>query len=142
MLKQRTFQTKTAPVPVAHKGRVITLKAADAKRAAALSVIGSHAKEKTMSRGVIAAPAIINIQGDGFTMERALSPQEIRYYALYWDRVVIPGNNLVYIGLPDEELLIESGVIERPRVGFKVLFGEPRLAMLSPRPNPWWQRSL
>jgi len=75
-----------------------------------------------MSRGVIAAPAIINIQGDGFTMERALSPQEIRYYALYWDRVVIPGNNLVYIGLPDEELLIESGVIERPRVGFQGAF--------------------
>ena len=76
-----------------------------------------------MSRGVIAAPAIINIQGEGFTMERALSPQEIRYYALYWDRVVIPGNNLVYIGLPDEELLIESGVIERPRVGFQGAFG-------------------
>lgn len=75
-----------------------------------------------MGRGVIAAPAIINIQGDGFMMERGLSPQEIRYYALYWDRVVIPGNNLVYIGLPDEELLIESGVIERPRVDFQGSF--------------------
>jgi hypothetical protein len=75
-----------------------------------------------MSRGVIAAPAIINIEGDGFTMERGLSPQEIRYYALYWDRVVIPGNNLIYVGLPDEELLIESGVIERPRVVFQGSF--------------------
>ena len=72
-----------------------------------------------MSRGVIAAPAIINIHGDGFTMERGLSPQELRYYLLYWDKVVIPGTNLVYVRLPEEDILIESGVIERPRVGFK-----------------------
>lgn len=76
-----------------------------------------------MTRGVIAAPAIISIHGDGFTMERGLSPQEIRYYALYWDKVVIPGSNLVYVGLPEEEILIQSGVIERPRVGFQGSFG-------------------
>lgn len=76
-----------------------------------------------MTRGVIAAPAIISIHGDGFTMERGLSPQEIRYYALYWDKVVIPGSNLVYVGLPEEDILIQSGVIERPRVGFQGSFG-------------------
>ena len=76
-----------------------------------------------MTRGVIAAPAIISIHGDGFTMERGLSPQEIRYYTLYWDKVVIPGSNLVYVGLPEEEILIESGVIERPLVGFQGSFG-------------------
>lgn len=76
-----------------------------------------------MTRGVIAAPAIISIHGDGFTMERGLSPQEIRYYALYWDKVVIPSSNLVYVGLPEEEILIQSGVIERPRVGFQGSFG-------------------
>ncbi|MDX7923392.1 DUF6236 family protein [Aeromonas media] len=76
-----------------------------------------------MTRGVIATPAIINIYGDGFTMERGLSPQEIRYYALYWDKVVIPGSNLVHIGLPEEDILINSGVIERPRVAFQGSFG-------------------
>jgi len=76
-----------------------------------------------MTRGVIATPAIINIHGDGFTMERGLSPQEIRYYALYWDKVVIPGSNLVHVGLPEEDILINSGVIERPRVGFQGSFG-------------------
>ena len=75
-----------------------------------------------MYRGVIAAPAIINIHGDGFTMERGLSPQELRYYALYWDKVIIPGTNLVYVALPEEDILIESGVIERPRVGFQGSF--------------------
>jgi len=76
-----------------------------------------------VSRGVIATPAIINIHNDGFTMERGLSPQEIRYYALYWEKVVIPGSNLVHIGLPDEEALIQSGVIKRPRVEFQGAFG-------------------
>lgn len=76
-----------------------------------------------MTRGVVATPAIINIHGNGFTMERGLSPQEIRYYALYWDKVVIPSNNLVHVGLPEENILIDSGVIERPQVGFEGSFG-------------------
>ena len=75
-----------------------------------------------MNRGIIAAPAIIKIHGNGFTMERGLSPQELRYYILYWDKVVIPGTNLVYIGLPEEDTLIQSGAIERPRVTFQGSF--------------------
>jgi len=76
-----------------------------------------------MNRGVVANPAIININGNGFTMERSLSPQEIRYYALYWDKIIIPDSNLVSVGVPEEALLIETGVIERPRVGFQGSFG-------------------
>lgn len=75
-----------------------------------------------MDRGVIASPGIIKPLAQGFQMERSLTPEELRYYILYWDKVVIPGNNLVYIGLPDEELLIESGAIERPRIGFNGRF--------------------
>jgi hypothetical protein len=76
-----------------------------------------------MNRGVVANPAIININGNGFTMERSLSSQEIRYYALYWDKIIIPDSNLISVGVPEEALLIESGVIERPRVGFQGSFG-------------------
>jgi hypothetical protein len=71
-----------------------------------------------MERGVIASPGIINRLPKGFQMERSLSIDELRYYILYWDKVVIPGNNLVYIGLPEEEQLIKSGAVERPSVGF------------------------
>lgn len=76
-----------------------------------------------MQRGVIASPAIISIHGDGFTMERSISAEEVRYYAMYWDKVVIPGSNLVYVGIPEEEVLIETGVIDRPRVGFSGTWG-------------------
>src|SRR5436190_9929012 len=71
-----------------------------------------------MDRGVIAAPGIIRPIAQGFVMERPLSQEELRYYVLYWDKVVIPGNNLVYIGIPEEEALIASGAISRPRVAF------------------------
>lgn len=73
---------------------------------------------KRTKRGVIASPGIIHVQEQGFTLERSISPEELRYYALYWDKVVIPGSNLVYIGIPEEDILIQSGVVERPRVQF------------------------
>lgn len=76
-----------------------------------------------MQRGVIASPAIISIHGNGFTMERSISAEEVRYYALYWDKIVIPGSNLVYVAIPEEDVLIETGVIDRPRVGFSGLWG-------------------
>jgi hypothetical protein len=71
-----------------------------------------------MKRGIIGEPAITQAHGDSFTFKRGISPQELRYYILYWDRVVIPVNNIISIGLPEEEILIKSGAIERPSVVF------------------------
>ena len=72
-----------------------------------------------MDRGVIASPGIITPLGQGFRLERNISAEELRYYVMYWDKVVIPGNNLVYIGIPEEEDLISCGAIERPKIGFQ-----------------------
>lgn len=75
-----------------------------------------------MERGVIAAPGIIRPLPNGFVMERSISAEELRYYLLYWDRVVIPANNLVYIGIPEEDILMETGVISRPKIEFRGSF--------------------
>lgn len=72
-----------------------------------------------MKRGLIAAPGIINRLPEGFEMKRSLSLDEMRYYALYWDKVVIPSNNLVHIGVPQEDAFISAGAIERPNIGFQ-----------------------
>ncbi|OPY75825.1 MAG: hypothetical protein A4E63_00236 [Syntrophorhabdus sp. PtaU1.Bin050] len=72
-----------------------------------------------MNRGVVAAPGIIKPLPEGFVVERSISKEELRYYMLYWDEVVIPGNNLVYIAVPEEEELIASQVIARPIVQFQ-----------------------
>lgn len=71
-----------------------------------------------MKRGIIATPGIINRLPKGFQMAGGLSLDEMRYYALYWDKVVIPTNNLVHMGVPQEEAFISAGAIERPRVAF------------------------
>lgn len=75
-----------------------------------------------MKRGIIASPGIITPLAGGFRMDRSLTSEELRYLILYWDEIVIPGNNLVYIGLPGEEELIRSGAISRPRVAFHGTF--------------------
>lgn len=71
-----------------------------------------------MKKGIIATPGIINRLPKGLQMAGSLSLDEMRYYALYWDNVVIPTNNLVHMGLPQEEAFISAGAIERPNVAF------------------------
>lgn len=71
-----------------------------------------------MMRGIVAAPGLIEPRHNGFVFQRSISPEELRYYLLYWDKVVIPGTNLVYIEVPDESVLIETGVISRPKISF------------------------
>lgn len=80
-----------------------------------------------MKRGLIAAPGIINRLPEGFEMKRSLSLDEMRYYALYWDKVVIPSNNLVHIGVPQEDAFISAGAIERPNIGFEGSYGGNQL---------------
>lgn len=71
-----------------------------------------------MERGVIASPGIMHRIPAGLRMERSISPSELNFYTLYWDHVVIPGNNLIYVGVPNEDELMKAGVLSRPRVQF------------------------
>jgi hypothetical protein len=84
-------------------------------------------EERQLKRGLIAAPGIINRLPEGFEMKRSLSLDEMRYYALYWDKVVIPSNNLVHIGVPQEDAFISAGAIERPNIGFQGSYGGNQL---------------
>ncbi len=69
-----------------------------------------------MLRGMIACPAEIEILDNGFRAGTSISAAEIRFYLLYWNKVFIPTNNLVHIGIPEEDVLVETGAIYRPRV--------------------------
>lgn len=75
-----------------------------------------------MERGVIAFPGIVVPRANGFLLKRTLSVEEIRFYLMYWSRIVIPSSNHVNIGVPDEEDLIAFQAIERPRVHFSEAF--------------------
>lgn len=81
-----------------------------------------------MRRGVVAAQAIVHRLPRGFQIERSISAEDLRFYVLYWDHVVIPGNNLIYVRVPEEEELIAAGAISRPRVQFTGRFEGDQVA--------------
>ncbi|QKF77183.1 DUF6236 family protein [Arcobacter defluvii] len=69
-----------------------------------------------MKRGIITTPSILTeLPSGGFRQERNLNIDEIRYYSLYFDQVVIPTNNFIHFSLEQEEELINLKLIERPR---------------------------
>ncbi|WP_157062724.1 DUF6236 family protein [Pseudomonas sp. Q12-87] len=68
-----------------------------------------------MKRGIVASPNIISPIPGGFKLQRSLSQEEINFYALYWDRVVIPTNSFFHSRIHDEEALMGCGLVERPR---------------------------
>ena len=72
------------------------------------------------NRGVIIIPPL-RIEGAGVMIERSdIPPIDLRRYALYWDRIDWPDNNLVSLGGsgPETELLQQTGVLSRTRVVF------------------------
>ena len=68
-----------------------------------------------MKRGIVTAPGILNQINNGFNMERGLSINELKYYTLYFDELVIPDNNMISIGVTNQEELIKLGILKRPR---------------------------
>lgn len=74
-----------------------------------------------MKRGVVASPMQVErTSNGGFMTVGGLSPTDLNYYTLYWDKTVIPGSREIYFQLHNEELLIKLGIIERPRVSVGV----------------------
>lgn len=71
-----------------------------------------------MNRGIIAPPGKITVLQQGFQF-KGLTQEEIRYYLMYWDKIIIPDNNIVSIAFQDEEELIECGAIWRPKVQWR-----------------------
>lgn len=68
-----------------------------------------------MERGVITSPMSFQFNMTGFSVSSAITPEMIRYYLLYWDKLIVPDNNLISFGLPDEKDLLGSGKLLRPR---------------------------
>jgi hypothetical protein len=69
-----------------------------------------------MERGVVfSACELFKIEnGTGFRTGRWITPVEINYLSLYWDKLVSPTNNILNAGLQNEEELIKCGLLTRP----------------------------
>ena len=66
-------------------------------------------------RGIVAPAGNIKLLSGGAEFRGGISAAEIRYYIFYWDKVIIPASRIMYAVIEDEELLLQTGVIERPR---------------------------
>ncbi|WP_146449951.1 DUF6236 family protein [Vibrio kanaloae] len=83
-----------------------------------------------MNRGIITSAYSILSDGSGdFHMGNRVSAADMRFYLLYWDRIVIPAENHVYNAVPDEDDLRMGGYLERPQIQPRAPFGcvEPYL---------------
>jgi len=82
-------------------------------------------------REIIATAAQINIQSNGFSIDSrkgGLSKNDIKYFLLYWDKIIIPANNFIYVEIPYEKDLKESNIIERPIIHFQGSFNSSDIA--------------
>ncbi|CAM4241954.1 DUF6236 family protein [Pseudoalteromonas byunsanensis] len=94
-----------------------------------------------MNRGLITVAGNIQFQMQGFSLSSNLTPEDIRFYLMYWDKIIIPTNNLIHFGIPDEEDLINCKALWRPRtshigsfsgheVGEAIIKGQSEIAEL------------
>lgn len=70
-----------------------------------------------MERGVVftACELVKTERNDGFQLGKGISPEEINYLVMYWDRLVSPTNNVIHIGINNEDDLVKCGILVRPR---------------------------
>ncbi|MBZ4034349.1 DUF6236 family protein [Flavobacterium sp. 17A] len=72
-----------------------------------------------MKRGIIAnIGKTKRIDSNHVSLIGNYSQTDFNYYILYWDKIVVPTNNIIHQAIPNEEQLIKSGVLERPIVQF------------------------
>ena len=78
-----------------------------------------------MEKGIIALPLTVtdNPLG-GVNLKVGFSSEALNQYLLYWDKVVLPTNNLIHVRVsPFEDELIKQKIIFRPRLELRELGG-------------------
>ncbi|MCU6584924.1 DUF6236 family protein [Klebsiella pneumoniae] len=71
-----------------------------------------------MKRGIVSIPMEISTSEDGlaFIGGSGLNTLDLNFFAMYWDELIIPASDLVYLGINDEEPFIEAGFLQRPKI--------------------------
>lgn len=74
---------------------------------------------RNMKRGIIANTGKMSRFDDrGVSISGNISSQDLNYYLLYWDKIIMPTNNLIHLAIQNEDEIIKTGILERPRVQF------------------------
>lgn len=86
-----------------------------------------------MERGIITPAMEITSQGNSVSMTGGIPPEKLRYYLLYWDKIVLTDSNIFGTSLTDEfEILQNANVInkETARMGLNGTFNGSDLAKI------------
>ncbi|WP_447856231.1 DUF6236 family protein [Enterobacter sp. WI-ESBL-E8] len=68
-----------------------------------------------MKKGIITNPAKFTFDGRSVKAESFIDSKDVRYLLMYWDRIIIPQNNVIYDeATSEQEVLIDQGFLERP----------------------------
>ena len=70
-------------------------------------------------RGIIVTSEFEGDENSLIMFPGGINPNKLRQYILYWDKIDYPSNNIMYKQLtPDEEYLVNAGVMQRTDVRF------------------------
>ncbi|HGP3418235.1 TPA: DUF6236 family protein [Acinetobacter baumannii] len=64
-------------------------------------------------RGVVTPPGQVTIKGNSYHMARSYSNEDLLYYSLYWDKIVMP-SGIVKISSELSQELVKSHVLSQP----------------------------
>lgn len=81
-----------------------------------LSYPHQNYEDVSMERGVVfsSCELLRTDGGDGLRVGRQISPLEMNYLSLYWDKLVCPTNNIINVGIENEDDLVRCGLLKRP----------------------------
>ena len=67
-----------------------------------------------MKRGIVTSSDLISKVEGGFRCDGVISPVEINYLTLYWDKIIIPDGGVIKSYIHEEDDLINCDILERP----------------------------
>lgn len=76
-----------------------------------------------MKRGIIANNGEIRrLDDEKISISGTLSSQDLNYYLLYWDKIIIPRFSPIHFAIDNEDEIIKTGILESPRVYIENFF--------------------
>ncbi|NTG22064.1 hypothetical protein G6L00_16630 [Agrobacterium rhizogenes] len=74
-----------------------------------------YGREPKVGRGIIISPPIVEEGSSTHIKIAAIDPQELRFYLLFFDRLLWPDNRLIHIESGNDEIFLEGcGILKRP----------------------------
>ncbi|MGM0582828.1 MAG: DUF6236 family protein [Bacteroidota bacterium] len=83
-------------------------------------------------RGIIVVPPF-EINGPQLSTKGPITPESLRQYLLYWDKIEWPSNNIIEIGgeSPETKFLKEERILQRTKIQFSSFSGNLGFALLT-----------